>query len=883
MCGFATTDWRPFLSVTTVKRPFAATRPEWTHVEGNEESHVVWYRVTAKYHDDLVGSATVTIRRRELVYASGNASKVYDGSELTTDTAWLSGDGFVGTEGAVTNDFAWIVDPGVEESTFAVSFNGGTSARDYVLTRKFGTLRVFDKDVLGVEAASEVWTFDDADHSTNGFTVVGNLKEGDYVVPEITGKVHWPDEGLVENFIKTARVYNAKHVDVTTNYVVETISGVLAVTPAEFEDLVVEGVVTNYDGEAHTIKAKVVGEVKGTVGYWYSEGPAGPWSEKKPEYRDAGTYTVYCKASARGYRDRVASAEVVIAPREVTLLSASATRAYDGEWLVTNELRLVEGSFVEGQGFKATAWTSEIRDVGFTDNMYQYELTNVVNRKNYRVTPLTGTLTVTPGRMTALIVRSVTNNYSATGHAIVVDAGMYPDSEVRYSRVLGGDRDYGEENPAYTNVGEYVTYVKVTAPNYAMTLTNASVTVERRPVEIHAELQEMVYGDLETLSPGFADANAWSAKPVAGVAESGLAEGDFVGFVDLVFSKNHLDYVPGVTNYAAIVTNPAPAAALFAISNRVLGTEVTANYEIFFEPGDLSMIENLALFKATLKWQYSGAATFFASLTVENTNRTARFKYDPGSLRFSFADRTVEVGGKNVNLKLWEYPAGGPNRAQEPVEEIGGTSYRAFYLADPDPSDAERGGWKPHEPVHYGPKEGETLAFAQAFAAYNGVTPQLYRSDRKADFANEFEGCVGYLMWTSEGALQTLPLVTDGELPRVLESVLSAFPSAVPLTAERLNEALAYGLRCDGSEPSCEITGFAVDGDRVTGSIRTSNGVSSGVPSANAKVTLEGADELGAAADWTPASADVSDGEFAAPNVHRFYRVRLSVGTETFR
>lgn len=138
------------------------------------------------------------------------------------------------------------------------------------------------------------------------------------------------------------------------------------------------------------------------------------WTPDLNEFKfvDAGSYTLYAKQEVRvtltdfksgdtkqETREVVGQATYTIAPRPVTLTSASDTKEYDGEALTNDTVTATvtaEGKgFVEGQGVTITV-TGTQTEVGSSDNTFTYEpKDNNTNLSNYEIKPIYGKLTVT--------------------------------------------------------------------------------------------------------------------------------------------------------------------------------------------------------------------------------------------------------------------------------------------------------------------------------------------------------------------------------------------------------------------------------------------------------------------------------------------------------
>ena len=153
------------------------------------------------------------------------------------------------------------------------------------------------------------------------------------------------------------------------------------------------------------------------------------WTPDLNEFKfvDAGSYTLYAKQKVlvtltdfksgdtkQETREVVGQATYTIAPRPVTLTSASDTKVYDGEAL-TNDTVTAEGKgFVEGQGVTITV-TGTQTEVGSSDNTFTYEpKDNNTNLSNYKITTQYGTLTVTAKTTPDPVVPNPTPNTTPT-------------------------------------------------------------------------------------------------------------------------------------------------------------------------------------------------------------------------------------------------------------------------------------------------------------------------------------------------------------------------------------------------------------------------------------------------------------------------------------
>ena len=122
----------------------------------------------------------------------------------------------------------------------------------------------------------------------------------------------------------------------------------------------------------------------------------------KISFTDVGEYTLYARQKVTlkeitDYKEVVGKATYTIAPRPVTLTSASDTKEYDGTPLTNNTVK-AEG-FVDGEGATYTV-TGTQTVVGSSDNTFDYKLNEKTKKENYSIITKFGTLEVTANETT---------------------------------------------------------------------------------------------------------------------------------------------------------------------------------------------------------------------------------------------------------------------------------------------------------------------------------------------------------------------------------------------------------------------------------------------------------------------------------------------------
>ncbi len=602
--------------------------------------------------------------------------------------------------------------------------------------------------------------------------------------------------------------------------------------------------------------------------------------------------------------------EFEIAKRSVTLTSAGASKVYDGIPLTAGTVTVGGDGFVVGEGAAFTVTGSQTA-VGTSDNAFTYELNENVKASNYTVASEFGTLAVTKatfggdsgdepgdgavaeGGLSKFDVSAV---YDGLGHVVDADAlaaafraAMGGEVVVSYSvgrdvpvapqdgttdgatdvggagraalpndganaasesgdggrgaTALPDDGAWTDNPPAFTNAGEYVVWYRVANPNYEDFVHQAKVVIAPRPATLTS-------GDGSWAYDGLAHSNATVAAE-GFVDGEGVAACNFAEIVDVGTTPNSFDYA-------------------------FLGGTLAANYSITCVTGTLEVVAPpapaVALLSADVAWKYLKATgTWFAQVGVTCTNGLAA---GIDSLRFEFADR-VGADGQTAAC-LWSTPA---RAAAGDAEKRDGAVWRRVAF---DPALVAEEGAR----VVYGVSD----ISASAIPA-DERTVELYVRRRVDPMganaaAAGVDDFVGYVVWESGGTMNALPVAAGADASAALARVAGASAFAAPLSAERVNAAIATGAAiAPGASPACRIASFSLDGDVVCGTVETGaaaadGSFSRGAPGANATVVLLGA--ASPAGPWTElGTVDVGvDGSFEAarPAGLSFFTVRVDAG-----
>lgn len=177
----------------------------------------------------------------------------------------------------------------------------------------------------------------------------------------------------------------------------------------------------------------------------------------------------------------------------------------------------------------------------------------------------TVTLTVDNGTI-LYTATDYSTTYDGQPHSISVSVTNPEGAAVTYST---DGITYGSDNPSFSNEGTYTVYYRITKDNYTTVEGSKTVTINKKPVTITAQEQDIVWGK---------DIN----QSLYTVSEDGLITGDSIKEITLT---------PSTT---ARTENGTISVSGVKIENAA-GADVTANYDITMANGNLKITHNTAL------------------------------------------------------------------------------------------------------------------------------------------------------------------------------------------------------------------------------------------------------------------------------------------------
>ena len=454
-------------------------------------------------------SENIEITKRPVTLTSAGANKVYDGKPLTNDTVTSTplgvGVGFLDGEGVTCNVTGSQTNVGESDNEFTCTFNEGTSKSDYLVTFKFGKLIVTQDNtevVVTITEHSGTFEYDGTQKTVSGYDFSASnelYKSTDF---EFTGNdsVSATNVGTYGMELKSEDFKNTNGNFSKVTFVV--VDGQLTITPKSVDPESGKGMSVGklphvtYDGKSQKQKPEVKdGNTLLTEGADYT-------LSYSKDTTNVGTVTV----TVEGKGNYAGEAEVTyeIMKRQVTLESASASKAYDGTPLFSHDVVVTSAAgFVEDDVASMTAPNS-ITEVGSLTNEIAIEWSNDVAAGNYVVLKEEGVLEVTPKSVTA-------EGFSVEGLNDVTYNGLAQQQEPTVKdgdKTLTKDKDYTLSfTEDVTNVGT----VRVTVTGKGNYTGSADVAYQILPAK------------LIVTTPS--DSMVYNGKPLT-------AEGSIEGFVN---------------------------------------------------------------------------------------------------------------------------------------------------------------------------------------------------------------------------------------------------------------------------------------------------------------------------------------------------------------
>ena len=325
------------------------------------------------------------------------------------------------------------------------------------IVKEAGTLAITAKP-LSITAGSAEKTYDGKPLTSGSYSAT-ELAEGDmFDSVKLSGSQ--TDVGESGNVASAAVIKNEKYGDVTANYAITYIDGVLKVNACE--DAVVVTITERggdykYDGgekKAEGYDVAIAHEVYSEADFEFS-------GDAVVSGTDAGSYEMLLKPEDfKNINDNftnvsfvIVDAKLNIAKREITMSSGSGEKTYDGKPLMNDEVTVTGDGFVEGEGAVYTVTGSQL-DAGESDNVFTYTLSEGTKAENYEIVTKPGTLRVLPVKtlitITAGSGEKIYDGTPLTNDELVVTGDGFIEGEGAEYEFTGSQTNVGESDNEFT-------------------------------------------------------------------------------------------------------------------------------------------------------------------------------------------------------------------------------------------------------------------------------------------------------------------------------------------------------------------------------------------------------------------------------------------------
>jgi hypothetical protein len=518
--------------------------------ENAEFTSTTWYAIYQK-----IPVLTITGKNTTKVYdgttQTENGYTVTGSSEISNLTTNVSGTttfeyknktytitniGVTAASGTNASDTPYVET--INAGSIVITCDGTNVTNDFIAKSVNGSLTITKRNVT-IISASETKEYDGTALTNSDYTITGDgFVTADTPTITVTGS-----QTLVGTS-KNTFTYTPLLAEAAANYNITVVFGDLTVFDRNTKYEIALAPVsktTTYNGKAQTAEGLTLNGQSVTAGtngtYAFTYGGVAYTLEGVSVSgfgTNAGTYTLTVDGTPviRDASGNDVSAQflftkttgtLTIAPKAVTITSASAQKEYDGTPLTKNNATsdiTVEG-FINGEGaaitFDSTATQTA---VGIADNAFSYTLNDGTLAQNYAITTVFGTLRVTPRDAANLIALTITANSGTDtydGQPHTVEGFVGEDSRHRVAVQWNGQTYYitgltasvtGTDAGTY-NVTESGTPVitdstgNVVTDQFKVTVIPGTLTIAKRTITVQAASAEKTY-DGTSLSDGTA-------------------------------------------------------------------------------------------------------------------------------------------------------------------------------------------------------------------------------------------------------------------------------------------------------------------------------------------------------------------------------------------
>ena len=411
------------------------------------------------------------------------------------------------------------------------------------IVKEAGTLAITAKP-LSITAGSAEKTYDGKPLTSGSYTAT-ELAEGDmFDSVKLSGSQ--TNVGESGNVASAAVIKNEKYGDVTANYAITYIDGVLKVNACE--DAVVVTITERggdykYDGgekKAEGYDVAIAHEVYSEADFEFS-------GDAVVSGTDAGSYEMMLKPEDfKNINDNftnvsfvIVDAKLNIAKRDITMTSGSGEKTYDGKPLMNDEVTVTGDGFVEGEGAVYMVTGSQL-DAGESDNEFTYTLNEGTKAENYEIKTEFGTLKVLYPEQEIVITAGSAEKLYDGKPLTAADVGYsYTEFVIAATDTLiveleGEQLDAGESASVVKSYrvmrdGEDVTanYLFADSVDGLLTVTKRQVTLASATHSKMYDGKPLVCHLVRVSGDGFAEAEGADYDITGSQTEIGMSNNDF--------------------------------------------------------------------------------------------------------------------------------------------------------------------------------------------------------------------------------------------------------------------------------------------------------------------------------------------------------------------
>ena len=454
------------------------------------------------------------------------------------------------------------------------------------------------------------------------------------------------------------------------NYNITTSFGKLVVTASAAEVTVTikgNAKTVQYDGTEKTVEGYTVENISNEL---YKASDFTFSGNKEVKGTDAGTYAMNLKAADFKNTNKnfskvtfvVTDGKLEITKRNVTLKSASASKEYDGNKLVSGTVSVTGDGFADGEGATYKVTGSQT-NVGKSDNEFTYTLNEGTKAANYDIKTEKGTLEVTP--VTSEVVVTVTENSkevtydgeekSVDGYKVKsISNDLYTADDFRFNgkaEVNGTDAGtYDMEVKAsdFENISKNFSKVKFVVENGQLVINKRNVTLTSADDSKVYDGKALTNDTVTVGGAGFAEGEGATYDVTGTITNVGkkanaftykLNKGTKADNYDIEKTEGTLKVTPVTDKVTVKITGHTGTFKYDGDKKKVEGYDVTIDNDLYKE-SDIN-------FKGTDKVEEINANTYKMGLAASDfENISENFS----NVEFEVKDGQLVIEKRNVTL-----------------------------------------------------------------------------------------------------------------------------------------------------------------------------------------------------------------------------------------